>query len=215
MMNEIFNYNVDEYPFISLISKLFNKKDLDNLHQQSNESYRYFNEPTKDSDTEFHKVFYDKMRSGWSDFLDTYKNFVYNFVEPKVGNSIIYQKWPTFRVHLPNNMAVGAWHIDSDFNHPEGEINFILPITKMFESNTVIAESEPGLRDFKQIELDPGELFMFNGNKCLHGNLPNRTGKTRVSLDFRVLPEKYYHPEKNKSSITTNTKFTLDNYYDK
>ena len=39
MMNEIFNYNVDEYPFISLISKLFNKKDLDNLHQQSNESY--------------------------------------------------------------------------------------------------------------------------------------------------------------------------------
>ena len=66
----------------------------------------------------------------------------------------------------------------------------------MFESNTVIAESEPGLRDFKQIELDPGELFMFNGNKCLHGNLPNRTGKTRVSLDFRVLPEKYYRPEK-------------------
>ena len=42
---------------LSLISKLFNKKDLDNLHQQSNESYRYFNEPTKDSDTEFHKVF--------------------------------------------------------------------------------------------------------------------------------------------------------------
>ena len=40
------------------------------------------------------------MRSGWSEFLDTYKNFVYNFVEPKVGNSIIYQKWPTGRVHL-------------------------------------------------------------------------------------------------------------------
>jgi ectoine hydroxylase-related dioxygenase (phytanoyl-CoA dioxygenase family) len=132
-----------------------------------------------------------------------------------VDEDIIYQKWPTFRVHLPNNLAVGAWHTDAEFNHPEGEINFILPITRMFESNTVITESEPGLRDFKQVELEPGELFVFNGNKCMHGNLPNKTGSTRISLDFRVLKKSDYSSEKNKSSITTNTKFVVGEYYER
>jgi len=89
-----------------------------------------------------------------------------------------------------------------------------LPITRMFESNTVILESEPGLRDFKQIELEPGELFIFNGNKCMHGNLPNRTGSTRISLDFRVLKKSDYNSEKNESSITTNTKFVIGDYYE-
>lgn len=214
-MNKILQYDEHRYPFVKLISELFNTKELDNLHILSSQSYKYFNEPSKDSDTEFHNIFYDKMRSGWQNFLDTYKDFVYNFVEPHIGLSIIYQKWPTFRVHLPNNLAVGAWHTDSEFNHPEGEINFIIPITKMFESNTIITESTPGLRDFRQIEMEPSDVFMFNGNKCLHGNLPNKTGKTRVSLDFRVLPEKDYRPENSKSSITTSTKFTLGNYYTK
>ena len=154
------------------------------------------------------------MRSGWDEFLYTYRKFIYNFIEPKLEHSIIYQKWPTFRVHLPNNLAVGAWHTDGEFHHPEGEINFILPITKMFESNTVILESEPGLRDFTQIELSPGEVFMFNGNKCMHGNLPNRTNKTRISLDFRVLMKKDYNTKETKSSLTTKRKFLLGDYYD-
>jgi hypothetical protein len=36
---------------------------------------------------------------------------------------------PPSRVHLPNNVAVGAKHRDFDYNHPEGEINFWLPVT--------------------------------------------------------------------------------------
>lgn len=57
---------------------------------------------------------------------------------------IIYQKKPTFRVHLPNNvgnayngtslvltsLAVGKKHRDYDYFHPPGEINFWLPFTK-------------------------------------------------------------------------------------
>ena len=152
------------------------------------------------------------MRSGWEEFFCVYRNFINNFVMKQIGEPIICQKWPTFRVHLPNNLAVGAWHTDSEFNHPDGEINFLLPITRMFESNTIITESEPGLKDFKQIELEPGELFMFNGNKCTHGNLPNRTGFTRVSLDFRVLKKSDYK-ENNKTSITTGTKFKVGEYY--
>jgi hypothetical protein len=35
-----------------------------------------------------------------------------------------------FRVHLPNNVAVGSKHCDADYNHPPGEINFWVPLTK-------------------------------------------------------------------------------------
>lgn len=212
-MNKIIRYSVKDYPFIYLIQKLFDSQNLSELHTQDDTNYPIF-EVSKDSSTVFHKIFYDKMRSGWDEFIDTYKNFIANFVRPYMNEDIIYQKWPTFRVHLPNNLAVGAWHTDLEFNHPEGEINFILPITRMFESNTIILESEPGLRNFKQIELEPGELFIFNGNKCMHGNLPNRTGSTRISLDFRVLKKSDYNSEKNKSSITTNTKFVIGEYYE-
>lgn len=47
---------------------------------------------------------------------------------------VVYQKRPTFRVHLPNNTAVPSdvggspdkpgLHYDAQFNHPTGEINF-------------------------------------------------------------------------------------------
>ena len=214
MKHQILKYSEEDYPFRGLIWQLFGFWNLDMLHTKWETDYGLFDKPSKDSDTIYHKIFYDTMRSGWTDFTNVYKYFINNFVQEKIGEPIIYQKWPTFRVHLPDNLAVGAWHTDSDFNHPEGEINFMLPITKMFESNTVIIESEPGLKDFRQIELEPGEVFMFNGNKCTHGNLPNKTGCTRVSLDFRVLKERDYKPEISKSSITTNTKFTVGNYYE-
>jgi hypothetical protein len=209
-----FKYSKEQYPFVELIWQLFGCCNLDQLHTKWKKEYDLFNEPSQDSDTIYHKMFYDKMRGGWEDFLDVYKSFINEFVREEIGQPIIYQKWPTFRVHLPNNLAVGAWHTDSEFNHPEGEVNFVIPITRMFESNTFITESEPGLRDFRQIELTPGDLFMFNGNKCLHGNLPNRTGKTRVSLDFRVMKESDYK-ENNNTSITTGTKFLVGEYYDR
>ena len=212
-MNRKFTYNQDQYPFVELIWRLFGYWNLDRLHTKWETEYNLFDKPSEDSDTVYHKIFYDKMRSGWTDFINVYKYFVNNFVQEKIGQPIIYQKWPTFRVHLPNNLAVGGWHTDSEFNHPEGEINFVIPITRMFESNTFITESEPGLRDFRQIELDPGDLFMFNGNKCLHGNLPNRTGKTRISLDFRIMKKSDYK-ESSNTSITTGTKFVLGEYYE-
>ena len=36
--------------------------------------------------------------------------------------------------------------------------------------------------------LSDREFIVFNGNKCIHGNKLNDTGKTRVSLDFRIIP---------------------------
>jgi len=145
-----------------------------------------------------------------------YVEFIRNEIAPKIEakNKLVYQKWPTFRVHLPNNVAVGGWHTDSDYNHPSGEINFIVAITEMFESNTTIAESSPGKMDFRQLELSPGMYVKFDGNKCTHGNLPNRTGVPRVSFDFRVMRYEEYDRNHKLTSISKGNKFIIGEYYE-
>lgn len=214
-MEKYYNYDVSEYRFVELVTQLFQKK-LDELHAGQEKKYDFFDSPGNDSDTVYHKVFYDKLRSDWPEFLQSYKDFVAKIVAPIVGakKKIIYQKWPTFRVHLPENVAVGGWHRDSDYNHPPHEINFIVALTPMFESNTTITEATPGKFDFRQLVLNPGQFVMFDGNKCMHGNLPNKTGRTRVSFDFRVLLEENYSEITEKFSLSKGKKFTIGDYYE-
>ncbi len=214
-MESYFDYDTSRFNFVDLVSSYFGCQ-LDEIHLTNDSQYDFFKSPGNDSDTYYHKKFYDKMRDGWPEFISCYENFVTDFAAPIVGakESIIYQKWPTFRVHLPNNVAVGGWHRDYDYNHPEHEINFIVALTPMFESNTTIAEGTPGKMDFRQFTLDPGQAVMFNGNKCLHGNLPNKTGKTRVSFDFRVMLPENYDRNVAKSSLSKNKKFVIGDYYE-
>jgi len=213
---QVYEYNIEKYNFISMLEGLFKRTNLQTIHEDLNEQYEIFNEPGKDSDTQFHTIFYDKMRSGWPEFILTYKKFIKEVVVPIYGSpdELIYQKWPSFRVHLPNNMAVGGWHNDGDYNHPAGETNFIVAITPMFESNTVIMETSPGKKDFRQLEMKPGQLASFNGNKCTHGNLPNRTGVSRISFDFRVMKMEDYNSSHELKSLSKGSKFIIGEYYE-
>ena len=62
----------------------------------------------------------------------------------------------------------------------------------MKDTNSIYIESEPEKKDFKSIELEYGEIFLFNGNKCTHYNEKNQENKLRISLDFRVILLKDY-----------------------
>ena len=218
MALEYYNYDMSKYNFVSFFQRLFNCRELSKIHDLGND-YPFFSEPGIDSDTKYHKAFYDYMRNpeASKDFLHTYKEFIKHEIAPKIGAKkyLIYQKWPSFRIHLPNNVAVGGWHKDGDYNHPSGEINFILAITDMYESNTTITETEPGKKDFRQIELSPGMIAQFNGNQCTHGNLPNRTGVTRISFDFRVMLPEDYNENHKALSLSKGNKFLLGHYYEK
>ena len=131
------------------------------------------------------------------------------------GKSFVYQAFPSFRVHIPNDQAIHKWHHDSDehHNHPDWEINFQVALTKMWDSNAMWLESVPGLGDFKPVEMEVGDYTIFYGNKCAHGNKENKTGKTRVSMDFRVLPYDKYDESSAKNSATAGTKFVIGHYY--
>lgn len=66
-------------------------------------------------------------------------------------------------------------------------MNWWIPLTECYASNTLQLESSPDQGDFQPLNLQYGQLARFWGNQCLHGTLLNETPTTRVSLDFRVV----------------------------
>ena len=131
---------------------------------------------------------------------------------------------PNLRISFPNLTAIGKHkhdnddvigiHKDSDFGHHEDEINFIIPITDMFETNSLYYEpcihSNVSTDDFLNLKLNTNEYFIGKFNKLLHFNKINKTGYTRMSLDFRIIPYENYMKNIN---YFENTKFELGKYY--
>jgi len=205
-------YDRDNYDLIDQVKKIFKTKHLDILHLLTKEQYPLF-EVGKDSSTVFHKFFYDTYRAGWPEFVVCYNRLIRDVIRPLYNEPILYQTFPTFRVHLPDNIAVGAFHTDSEFGHPAGEVNYVLPMTDSGNTASIWVESEPGKMDFEPMEMFTGEIIEFLGNKLTHGNKVNRTGQTRVSIDFRVLPLSKYSEVNIGESLTQKTKFKVGEYY--
>jgi len=207
-----FNYNIKKYDFANEIKKLYNISNLDNIHSEWDKaiSYDVLDDVKTDQRTVYHKHFYDNVNT--TNWYSLYEKFISEVVVKIVGEPIYFQKIPTFRVHQPKNLAVAAYHKDSDYSHSIHEMNFFLPLTKAFGNNTVWVESEIGKEDYLPMEADYGELWYWNGATLKHGNKLNDTGKARVSVDFRIIPVAKYVDE-GKQSITNKTKMVLGEYW--
>ena len=83
----------------------------------------------------------------------------------------------------------------------------------MFDSNTVWVESVPFLGDYKPVNLSPSQFIVWNGNRCRHFNKTNITGRTRVSLDLRILPKICYDSNYSELAATTKQRFVIGEYY--
>ena len=218
-MSAISTYDTGNYNFCGEVEKIFGvpQGGLHNLHELRSDlmppDKLNFDNETR---TDFHSTFYGALNSDKGDDVKAvYEAFIKNVVAPMFGRSFVYQAFPSFRVHIPNDQAIHKWHHDSDenHNHPDWEINFQVALTKMWDSNAMWLESVPGLGDFKPVEMEVGDYTIFYGNKCAHGNKENKTGKTRVSMDFRVLPYDKYDESGAKNSATAGTKFVIGHYY--
>ena len=155
-----------------------------------------------DQSNPFQKKFY----SIGNGFYSVYHDFIKWFVEPMIGDGAVFQKIPTFRIQMPNNKGVGAKHKDSDYSHSPDEQNFWLPVTKAYDTNTMWVEGEPK-------ELEYGQVLHFDGANKIHGNKPNTTPDTRVSLDFRIIPLSSYKPDE-RTSINTKLPMKVGGYWD-
>ena len=202
---EKLKYDTDDFSFKELLWDWF-KVDLDRLHENS--KYKYFNRKT-DQQTYWHKIFYKKVRSS-DEWNWTYKWFIKEIKKVRWENKpIVYQKIPTFRVHFPDNVAVGEWHKDIEYRSEDwvNELNYYVPLTEAKNTSTI------QLEDNKILDSDYGEYWEWDGLNKLHGNVKNMTGKTRVSFDFRIhlMSE---HKDTEVKSINTKTPFKIGDYYE-
>jgi hypothetical protein len=88
-------------------------------------------------------------------------------------------------------------------------------LTFSMDTASIWVESEENKGDYEAMVLMLGSLIKFNGNILTHGNRVNEEKRTRVSMDFRVLPISRYDSDIVNWSVTTKTKFTEGEYYKK
>ncbi len=159
-----------------------------------------------------HKRFYSKVRE--SNFLNVYTKFLEEQILPLFKEDILYQKIPTFRAQVPNNISVAEFHKDKSYSHSPYEVNIFLPITPAKDSSTIWVESKENLGDYKPMNAEYGEYYIWNGSNLKHGNKINTTGMTRFSVDFRILPYNLYREDDIKETVTTKTKLKLGSYFE-
>lgn len=198
-----------EYRFAEALATLFECKDLQALGREESSEYTVFAQ-ANDQSTRFHRQFYDGFAMH---VRPVYEDFIRHWVVDLLNCAdLLYQTVPTFRIHLPGNLAVGEFHCDGDYGHQNGEINFWLPVTKAYDTNSVWIESSPGRGDFTAAALRPGQILLFDAVRLRHGNRVNETGVARVSLDFRCIPRSVY-VDTGRTSVSAKRRMVVGDYW--
>ncbi len=208
-MNKI-NYDLNRFPFKEKLEYLFKVNNLQTLNDNIEVLSR-----EKDQSTKYHILYYNWART--EEFIQLYDKFILEVVKPLYNEQIVYQAIPTFRIAYPNNVAVGEFHKDKTYRDTKWAIevdedNFYLPFTDAFDTNTIWVESEENKGDFAPMDCKYGNIIQWDGSNLTHGNKINKTGKARVSIDFRVIKYSNYKPSEH-GSINTKTKFQIGGYY--
>lgn len=205
-LKTVVDYDCVRFPFAAVVGSILGVDCLARLGDGAD--YELLTRE-RDQQTAFHDRFYASLDA----FLPLYKRFLAEHVRPMFKEDIIFQRVPTFRVHLPNNVAVGSYHVDSDFGHGMSEINFWLPFTDAMDTNSIWVESAPGLGDYQPVAVRYGQILLFSGVHLRHGNRPNTTGHTRVSVDFRVIQRSAYEP-REVATVNSGMRFAIGGYFD-
>ena len=85
-------------------------------------------------------------------------------------------------------------------------------MTKVWDTNTIWVESERDKKDYEPMEAEYGEYYIWDGANLMHGNKVNDTGRTRVSIDFRLIRAEDFE-DSDKKSISNGTAMTVGGYW--
>ena len=184
----IHTYSVKEYDFPKIIADYLGATDLSALTSDVEAGSQHSLYKNMEQAT-LYKRLYEKLdsREG-KDFYQCYERFIREVIRSQFNEPIYYQKKPTHRILFLNNPGESRFHRDRDYGHSTAEINYLVPQTRAFDTNTFWLESEEGKEDFRPVEMQIGDFVRFNGASLKHGAKVNTTGKSRVSFDFRVIP---------------------------
>lgn len=203
-------YNIHKYDFRGIVERYLDVTNLETLHVEH--KFQEVLVYGTDQDQDLHRLFYQNMDEN-PEFVDLYNEFIHQCVLPNFNEQVLYQKYPTFRVHQPENLGVFAFHRDSEYNHNPKSINIFMPFTSAFDTNTVWVESERDKEDYSPMNLEYGQMNIWDGANLKHGTKLNETSVTRVSVDFRILPIRHYDENNILSSKSKNRKFVIGDYW--
>lgn len=214
-------YDLEKFNFYKILTEKFEVENLEKLHFKLSKKINLKDGQEslgKDTHSDFHKIFYQNMNSDWPEFHNTWKRFMHEIIKPlfPAEEKLICQAFPSLRIQYPGSKAIPCQHYDSDENHkhPLGEINIVIPITNMKNTNTIWKESLPGFQDYSPINIKKGQIAIWDGNRCEHFNKVNTSKNTRISFDIRVVPRKFYNPNYEQLTATKNKKFVIGEYYE-
>lgn len=147
-------------------------------------------------------------RTRGQEFRDLYRRFVFEVLEPLAGTGVAAQRFPNLRALPPDSPEMCIpFHTDNWYGHSVDELNVWLPLTPTFTTNsmavidadlserlvreaidkrmTIPEMNRRWLQFSHPVESGPGRALLFTPLH-LHGNIENKTGRTRMSFDFRL-----------------------------
>ena len=210
-LKEKHSYNLQRYNFRQDVEKMFGINQIEKIHEVETCDFGILNMET-DQTTKLHKKFYDNV--GDTNFLNDYRKFLREVILPHFNENLLYQKTPTFRIQVPNNLSVAEFHNDKSYSHSPHEVNIFLPITEAKDTYTIWSESEENLGDYSPMNAVYGEYYIWDGANLNHGNKINESNISRFSIDFRVLPLSKYDEKNMQETITTKIKLKLGIYFE-
>ena len=202
--NQTLDYDLGQHPMPTIIlgeiQKLYpNATSLDTLHEVI---------PPHDIQRVQNTVSHALLNTN---FYQHFDEIVSEHVVPQLGTDVLIQKFGNLRILIPNQDKFGAvliFHQGRWVGNGLGLRTVWMPFTPCFESNSMqimdLDKSREMTRQAKRenwsyeyldstcadnswpITLQPGQAHLFF-QEHIHGNIPNRTDKTRVSIDIRLL----------------------------
>ena len=192
--------------------------NLEDLHEIFEEHQELLQKGT-DQSTIFHKAIYssfDDPNYCFTEFCVNYRKLsleVLVILKDQTGykGEWAIQRFPTIRIQFPNNLSVFEFHRDSNYSHPIGEINCFYAINNCYKSSALQVERNLGFEDYVPLNLNPGQYALLNTSIYKHGDILNKTKKTRISMDFRFIPISKL--TEGRSSLTKAKEFNTNSYF--
>lgn len=188
-----FLFDENSHPLHEILARAMGVPNLHEIHKH----------PSQDMSTLMKPLLDQNVRRS---FHECYDNFVTTFCIPLLhsvamaknvfhiksrgSNSAAityrYQAFPSIHIVRPGEFSTGP-HCDTAYGYSIGNLNFHIPLTPTYGTNSLYTESHPGREDWHPLTAKAiGLGYVFDGARCIHFTMENMTEHTRVSLDFRI-----------------------------
>jgi len=184
-----FLFDEHSYPLHTILAKTLGVQDLRQVH-------------TVPDEKELLKPLLDRAKR--HAFHAAYDGFVTSFCIPLLHSMAIskrilelsptdcityrYQAFPTIQISRPGDSCISSPTCDLIQGHSVAALSFHIPLTPAEGTNAMFIESHPGKEDWHPLQAKSVGLgYLVDGARCLHFDLENTTGYSRVSLTFRVM----------------------------